>query len=36
VLAISLPPAGTEAERAAYQALATGFAGFNPRATLEA
>ena len=30
-LDIVLPPAGTEAERAAYAAMAEAFAAFNPR-----
>lgn len=36
VLAIVLPPAGTEAEQAAYAAFARAFPSFQPRAALEA
>jgi curved DNA-binding protein len=36
VLSIALPPAGDEAAKAAWRALAASFAGFNPRAALEA
>jgi curved DNA-binding protein len=35
VLRIALPPAGTEAERQAYQAMAQAFALYQPRAALE-
>jgi hypothetical protein len=35
VLTIALPPADNEAAQAAYQALASSFEGFNPRAALE-
>jgi curved DNA-binding protein len=35
VLSIALPPAGTEAAQAAYQALARSFDGFDPRAALK-
>jgi curved DNA-binding protein len=35
VLSIALPPADTDAKRAAYQAMASSFEGFNPRAALE-
>lgn len=36
VLSIAMPPAGTEEAKAAYQALAKSFEGFNPRAGMEA
>jgi curved DNA-binding protein len=35
VLSIALPPAGNDAEKAAYNALATSFDGFKPRAGME-
>ena len=36
VLSIALPPADTELAQEAYRGMATNFAGFNPRRTLEA
>ena len=36
VVTISLPPAGSTPEKEAYDAFARAFAGFNPRAALEA
>ncbi len=36
LLAVALPPADSDAARQAYRSLATSFADFNPRSTLEA